>query len=230
MTLKEQAAMAGADLVKSGMALGLGTGSTATCLVREIGHRLREGSLEGIRGVPTSIRTARLAKEEGIPLVTLEESAPLDLTLDGADEVDPDWNLIKGGGGCLLREKIVAQASTKEVILVDQTKLVSRLGEASPLPVEVTPFGWQDHRRFFHTLGGDATLRLDPEGGTFLTDEGNFILDIRFSDPQALVDLEGLNQKIRSRAGVIETGLFLGMTSILIVARSSGVEVLTQKP
>src|SRR5512140_3499216 len=133
MSLKEDAARAACDLIHSGMVLGLGTGSTAALIVREIGRRLRDGSLTDIRGVPTSEATARLARELKIPLLSLEEAPSLDLTLDGADEVDPAWNLITGGGGSLLREKIVAQASRVEAIVVDESKLVDRLGEKMPL-------------------------------------------------------------------------------------------------
>lgn len=228
MDLKEQAALKAVDLVQSGMVLGLGTGSTAVLIVREIGRRLRDGRLSGIVGIPTSEATARTARDESIPLIPLESNMQIDLTLDGADEVDPAWNLIKGHGGSLLREKITAQASRVEVIVVDESKLVERLGQKKPLPVEVVPFGWQTHLDFFRSLGGDPRLRLLPDGTPFITDGGNYTLDIAFpsqEDSNPLGDPYGLQQTLRSRTGVIETGLFLQLTSTLVVGKETGVEV-----
>jgi ribose 5-phosphate isomerase A len=229
MNLKEQAARAAADLVQSGMVLGLGTGSTATLVVREIGRRLRAGDLRDLKGVPTSEAIAAVAREEEIPLLTLEEAPVLDLTLDGADEVDPAWNLIKGAGGSLLREKIVAQSSRVEVIVVDQSKMVERLGTQMPLPCEVVPFGWNTHLEFLRSLGGEPVLRLRPDGRPFVTDEGNYTLDVAFRGPARALELEDphrLDLTLRSRAGVVETGLFLGLTTILVLAKAEGVEVM----
>ena len=239
MNLKEDAARAACDLVQSGMLLGLGTGSTATLVVREIGRRMREGKLRDLRGVPTSEAIARVAREEGIPLVSLEEAPNLDLTLDGADEVDPSWNLIKGIGGSLLREKIVAQATRCEAIVVDGAKLVQRLGERSPLPVEVIPFGWSSQLDYLRSLGGDPVLRRTADGHPFVTDEGNYTIDIRFGNPPAragslggappgpvgLSDPPALDAALRRRAGIVETGLFLGLTAILVVASDQGTQV-----
>jgi ribose 5-phosphate isomerase A len=229
MNAKERAAVASVDLVQSGMTLGLGTGSTATLVVREIGRRLREGILKGLRGVPTSEAIARIAREEAIPLLPFEEAPWLDLTIDGADEVDPDWNLIKGAGGSLLREKIVAQASRAEAIVIDESKLVPRLGSRRPVPCEVVPFGWITHLDFLRSLGGDPVLRRTAAGAVFLTDEGNITLDVGFPAGGALADPGALQNALRSRAGIVETGLFLGLTTILIVGKDSSVDVLRKK-
>jgi ribose 5-phosphate isomerase A len=229
MTLKEQAAVAAAQLVESGMLLGLGTGSTAALVVKELGRRLRDGEIRDIRGVATSEATARLSLAEGIPLLNLEDAATLDLTLDGADEIDPAWNLVKGAGGSLLREKIVAQVSRAEAIVADDVKMVARLGDRMPLPLEVVPFGWSTHVDFLRGLGGDPTLRRDPNGRPFVTDEGNWTIDCRFSDEAGRRMMESpavLDTLLRSRAGIIETGFFLGLATILVIARESGVEVL----
>lgn len=225
MGLKQRAAVAAADLVESGMVLGLGTGSTASLIIRELGRRLAGRKLRGIRGVPTSQRTARLAEEVGIPLLSLEEVSEVELTLDGADEVDPEWNLIKGGGGSLLREKIVAQISRVEAIVVDESKLVQHLGERFALPLEVVPFGWKTHDAFLRSLGGEPELRRNPDESPSLTDEGNYTIDVRFAEGE-LAKPQEIDAALRSRTGIIETGLFLGMTSTLVVARSDGVEVL----
>jgi ribose 5-phosphate isomerase A len=241
--LKRQAATAAADLVESGMILGLGSGSTAALVVREIGVRLKDGRLRDLRGVPTSEATARIAREEGIALLTLEEAPVLDLTLDGADEVDDRWNLIKGAGGSLLREKITAQISRLEAIVVDESKLVRHLGERMPLPVEVVPFGWSTHLGFLKDIGGRPVLRSTPDGRPFITDEGNYTLDVGFggaaggtdagrsdSGRSPLFDPYRLHSILRGRAGVIETGLFLDMTTILVVARPEGVTTLRERP
>ena len=229
MNLKEQAAHRAVDLVHDGMTVGLGTGSTAALIVREIGIRLRDGRLSGIVGVPTSEATARAANDAGIPLTPLEFNMQIDLTLDGADEVDPAWNLIKGHGGSLLREKIVAQASKAEVIVVDESKLVERLGQKKALPVEIVRFGWRTHLDFFRSMGGDPRLRLLPEGTPFITDEDNYTVDVAFpalDESSPLADPHQLQQTLRSRTGVIETGLFLQLTSALVVGRQAGVEIL----
>ncbi len=223
--LKEQAANAAADLVQSGMKLGLGTGSTAALIVRELGRRLRDGRLRDLSGVPTSEATASLAREEGIPLFELGDGMMLDLALDGADEVDPRWNLIKGAGGSLLREKIVAQSARVLAIVVDESKLVDQLGSRMPLPLEVVPFGWESHLPLLRALGGDPKLRLAGDR-PFITDEGNVTLDVAFHGDTIARDPRALEQKLRARAGVVESGLFLDLTSILVVARTSGVETL----
>ena len=226
MNPKEMAAERGASLVESGMVLGLGSGTTATLVVQAIGRRLREGSLRNVVGVPSSSAIAAVARESGVPLTTLDEHPVLDLDLDGADEVDSNLNLIKGLGGALLWEKIVAVASKRVVILVDDSKLVDRLGSKAPLPVEVIPFGWRTHLPFVESLGGKPELRTNPDGKAFVTDEGNYILHCRFD---GIVDPVDLDTKLLARAGVVGTGLFLGIAHQVIIGRVSGVEVRARK-
>ena len=199
------------------MVVGLGTGATAGAAVREIGRRLATGQLSDIAGIPTSDATRDLARELRIPLTDLSANPQIDLTIDGADEVSPGGDLIKGLGGALLREKIVAVNSRRLVIVVDQTKLVQRLGQRAALPIEVLPFGWSTHLSFLRELGAEPTLRHG-EAGPFLTDDGHYIIDARFSgginDPNALADA------LARRAGVMETGLFLGMAPEVLVGRA----------
>jgi ribose 5-phosphate isomerase A len=222
--LKRAAAVRAADWVESGMTLGLGTGSTIRFLLEELADRMKGGRLAEIRGVPTSEDTARRSRELGIPLLTLEEAGNLDLTIDGADEVDPERRLIKGLGGALLREKIVAAASRRLVIIVDSSKIVQRLGTRSPLPVEVEPFGGRVHEPFFRDVGATPELRLDADGNPFRTDGGHLIYDCYF--PEGIADPEDLERRLDSRPGIIESGLFLGMASHVVVARSDGTEIL----
>ena len=212
------AARRAVDLVQTGMVVGLGTGASASVAVRELGRRLAAGRLSDIVGIPTSEATRELAREVGIPLTDLSASHGIDLTIDGADEVTPDGDLIKGLGGALLREKLVAVNSRRLVIVVDETKLVRRLGERAPLPIEVVRFGWKTHLDFLRELGADPALRTAPEAAApFVTDEGHYIIDARFrggiDDPRALAD------ELARRTGVVETGLFLGMAPEVVVGR-----------
>lgn len=220
---KQRAAQRAVELVEDGMVLGLGTGSTARHALDALADRLRDGDLTDIAGVPTSRATDAYAREVGIPVVGLEDEPRPDITLDGADEVDPDLNLIKGLGGALLWEKIVATASDRLVIMVDERKRVERLGEAAPLPVEVVPFGWTTHLAYLELLGAQATLRTDDEGNRFRTDSGNFVLDCAF--PDGIVDPERIQRELRSRPGIVESGLFLGLADVLVVATADGVDV-----
>lgn len=221
MNPKQLVAERGAELVESGMVLGLGSGSTATLMVQALGRRLAAGTLRDIRGVPTSSAIAATAREAKVPLTTLEDDPSLDLDIDGADEVDPDLHLIKGLGGALLWEKVVATASKRLVILVDDSKLVDRLGTKAPLPVEVIPFGWKSHLAFLESLGGAPSLRPGQDGSPYLTDEGNYILDCRFP---GIADPRGLEQALLCRAGIVGTGLFLGMAERVIIGTAAGVE------
>lgn len=211
--------------IESGMTVGLGTGSTVYFALQKLGQSLREGRLRDIVGVPTSLQTERLAAQFGIPLTTLEEHESIDVTIDGADEVDPELNLIKGLGGALLREKIVATVSKRLVIVVDESKRVLQLGTRAPLPVEVVPFGWRTVENYVRTLGGDPAMRLDAGGKPYVTDNGNLILDCRFP---GITDPADLEQRLNNRAGVIENGLFLGLTSIVVWAGREGVQVMTK--
>ncbi|MGA1558597.1 MAG: ribose-5-phosphate isomerase RpiA, partial [bacterium] len=191
---KQRAAAAAAELITDGMILGLGTGTTASYLVQILGERVRQGLR--IQGVPTSEATRQLAIAEGVPLTTLEEQPVLDLCLDGADEVDPDLNLIKGGGGALLREKIVASAARQRIIMVDVSKCVDCLG-AFPLAVEVIPFGWEVTRRQLEQFGGVPTLR-QREGKPFVTDQGHYIIDCALS---RIEDVPKLNHQLNQLPG-----------------------------
>jgi ribose 5-phosphate isomerase A len=198
------------------MVVGLGTGATASAAVREIGRRLAAEELSDITGIPTSNATRDLARKVGIPLTDLLANPRIDLTIDGADEVTPTGDLIKGLGGALLREKLVAVNSRLLVIVVDEAKLVKRLGQRAPLPVEVVPFGWSTHLDFLRELGADPVLRHG-DVGPFLTDDGHYIIDARFpggiNDPPALADA------LARRPGIVETGLFLGMAPEVLVGR-----------
>lgn len=224
--LKKAAAVRAADWITDGMRLGLGTGSTIRHLVSHMGERRRAGDWQDILCVPTSVQTERQAAEEGIPLTTLEECPELDLTIDGADEVDPSLNLTKGLGGALLREKIVATASSKLVIIVDAAKLVDRLGTRSPLPVEVEAFGASTHAAYFRSLGARPSIRTLDSGAPFTTDGGNLIYDCAF--PDGIDDPYELQWSLRSRPGIIESGLFLDMAEAVIVADTAGVRVLNR--
>jgi ribose 5-phosphate isomerase A len=221
--LKRRAAERAVDVVESGMVVGLGHGSTTIFALRRLARLLTEGELHDILGVPTSSLVEKDAQELGIPLTTLGEHHFIDLTIDGADEVDDDLNLIKGGGGALLREKIVAQASQREIIVVDETKLSPTLGVRWALPVEVTPFGWRSQRAFLESLGARVARRRGDDGGPFTTDQGNLILDCDFG---AIPEPHRLAARLNERAGVVEHGLFLGLATDVIVGTSEGVRHL----
>lgn len=219
--LKRRAAEAAAERILSGQKIGLGTGSTADVFLEALARRRRRGDLEEIVGVATSERTERRARELGIPLTTLEREPRLDLTVDGADEVDPRLDLIKGLGGALLREKIVASASRELVIIVDESKLVPGLGAGSPVPVEVLTFGWRVTAGQLEALGARVALRR--EGGeVFRSDEGNRILDCRFDD---LGDASALAARIDAIPGVLGHGLFLAMADRVIVGTAAGTTI-----
>jgi len=218
--LKRRAAEQAVSHVESGMVLGLGTGSTAALAVAAIGRRLAAGELSDIVGIPTSTRTRDQAESLGIPLTTLEDHPAVDVTIDGADQVDPDGNLIKGGGGALLWEKIVAAATRRYVIVVDASKLVERLGLGFPVPVEVMPFGWKTHLSSMKGLGGEPALRLNDAGAPYLTDGSHYIIDVTF--PKGIDFPSRVDGVLQSRPGVVETGLFLGMAPEVIVGRPAG--------
>ncbi len=218
--LKRRAAEQAVTQVASGMVVGLGTGSTAAFAVQAIGSRLARGDLRDIVGIPTSNRTRQLALECGIPLTTLNEQPSVDLTIDGADEVDPHGNLIKGGGGALLWEKIVATATQTYLIVVDRSKLVPMLGRRVPLPVEVMPFGWRTHLETARALGAEPVLRMRDDAEPFVSDGGHYILDCRFAE--GIPDPHLVDRELRARPGVVETGLFLGMAPEVIVGGRDG--------
>src|SRR5580700_2764070 len=215
MDAKQRAAEAAMQHVKDGMIVGLGTGSTAKFFIEAVGAAVRAGKLRDIRGVPTSINSEKLAEANQIPVLTFAQTARIDLTVDGADEVAPDLTLIKGLGGALLREKLVAQNSSMLIIIADASKLVTKLGTKAPLPVEVTPFGHEASERFLRDLGATPTLRRTPAGEIFITDNGNYIFDCNFHE---IADPRELNQKLAARAGIVESGLFIDLAHTAIIA------------
>lgn len=221
--LKQKAAHRATKFVESGMVVGLGTGSTTAFAVIRIGERIKSGDLKNIVGIPTSIRTETLAGEWGIPLCGLEDQPEIDVTIDGADEVDPDLNLIKGGGGALLREKVVAQASRKNIIIVDESKLSPCLGTRWALPVEVIPFAAKAAENFLKSQGAAVILRLDDNGQPYQTDQNNYILDANFGE---MADPNNIAASLNERAGIVEHGLFLGLASDVIVAAEDGIRHL----
>jgi ribose 5-phosphate isomerase A len=224
--LKRQAGVHAAQYVESGMVVGLGHGSTAIHALHRIAQLLREGALHDVRGIPCSRQVEADALVESLPLTTLNEHPAVDLTIDGADEVDPAFNVIKGGGGALLREKIVAQATRREIIVVDETKLSSALCSHWAIPIEVTPYGWVTQVGYLESLGGDPVLRRREDGEPFLTDQDNYILDTRFAP---LAEPAALAAQLDGRAGIVEHGLFLGLVHDVIVAAPEGVRHLTRK-
>ena len=220
--LKRQAAERAVEYIQSGMVVGLGTGSTAVFAVRRIGDLLAGGQLQRIVGIPTAEVTARAAERAGVPLGTLDDHPSVDVTIDGADEIDPHLNLIKGLGGALLREKIVAAASRQLIIIADDSKRVEQLGTRAPVPVEVVPFARRPVAAYLASLGA-RVIERHKDGQPFITDEGNIILDCHF--PGLPNPLE-IAQLIRAQPGVVEHGLFLGMATEAIVAGKRGVVVL----
>lgn len=224
--LKRQAAEAAVSFLESGMVIGLGEGSTAVFAIQRIAERFHAGELTGILGVPCSRRVENLARELGIPLTTLDDHPEVDVTIDGADEVDPALNVIKGGGGALLREKMVAQATRREIIVVDEGKLSDLLGTTWALPIEVLEFGWKAQAHFLRGLGGDPVVRRHSDGSLYYTDQHNLILDTNFGP---MPDVAALDAQLVRRAGIVEHGLFLGLVHDVIVAGEGGIRHI-QRP
>ena len=221
MDAKQRAGFKAAEFVEDGMAVGLGTGSTAHWLVERLGERVRAGLR--VRCVPTSRRTEEQARRLGIPLVTLGEVSGLDIAIDGADEIGPDLALVKGGGGALLREKLVASAARRFVVVADASKRVGVLGRF-PLPVEVVQFAWElTARRVAAVVGVEPELRLAVGGEPYVTDNGNFILDCRCGSIQ---DPAATERALKSLTGVVESGLFVGMAELAVVADEEGLELV----
>lgn len=224
--LKRAAALRAVEEIEDGMILGLGTGSTAAFVVEGLAERVARGLK--IAAIPTSEATAALARRLGIPMTSFAEHCRLDLTIDGADEVEQGTlDLVKGKGGALLREKIVAAASARLLIVVDSGKIVDRLGERNPVPVEVVEFGWQVTALALEKLGSRPHLRANPRGEPVLTDSGNVILDCAFGP---IADPARLETEIAQTVGAVESGLFIGRTSAVVVASEEGVAVLKPKP
>lgn len=222
-TAKFVAAKRAVEFVEDGMKVGLGTGSTAAWMVRCLGELIRDTGIR-VTGVPTSSRTADLARKVGVKVISLDEAKWLDLTIDGADEFDPDLNLIKGGGGALLQEKIVATASDRMVVITDATKQVERLG-AFPLPVEVVPFGWQTTKALVQetltgldVLGQDVSLRLNGDA-PYVTDEGNYIIDLHL---QRIANPRQVSLVLNQIPGVVENGLFIDICDVVVIGHGNG--------
>jgi len=220
MNAKQRAGERAAEFVASGMTVGLGTGSTVYWALLRLGEMVRAGLR--VRGIPTSRQTERIALEQGIPLTDFSAAQSLDLTIDGADEISDALDLIKGGGGALLREKLVAAASERLVIVADASKRVATLG-SFPLPVEVVPFGWEVTARRIRAQGFDPRLRRDAAGHPYLTDNGNYLLDCsgdRIYEPVTL------QRALKLLPGVVETGLFVRMTTIVVIGHDDRVEII----
>jgi len=216
--LKRSAALKAVEFIQDGMVVGLGTGSTAKHLVLVLGEKVRAGL--HLRGVPTSQETAALARQSGIPLIEEDNRWDIDVAIDGADQVDPAFQLIKGGGGALLKEKIVAASAKQFIVLVDHTKQVPVLGGSFPLPIEVIPFGWGSTARAIETLTNSKAVLRERDGARFTTESGNLIVDVHIDRIDRPAELETALHHI---PGVVETGLFVGRTSILIVGTPQGV-------
>jgi ribose 5-phosphate isomerase A len=221
--LKRQAAIAALEAIKDGMIVGLGTGSTASHFIRELGDRVRQGLR--VHGIPTSDASEKLAGEVGVPLITLRESQSIDVTVDGADEVSDDLDLIKGLGGALVREKIVAHASRRVIIVVDETKLTPRLGSKVPVPVEVVPFAVDVVRAKLVLWGGEPKLR-EKEGALFISDNGNVILDWWHGSIAQPWELE---KQIKGVTGVVDSGIFANVATDVIAATAGGIRKLSRK-
>jgi len=222
--LKKAAAEYAVRCIESGMTVGLGTGSTAIFAIQRIGALLQSGELKDILGFATSRASWDAAVDLNIPMLPDDLSKSIDVTIDGADEVDPQLNLVKGGGGALLREKLVAQATAREIIVVDDSKLSPRLGTLHTLPVEVLHFGWRSQARFLESLGAKYLVRQTAGGEEYRTDQGNMILDCDFGP---IADAAKLARQLEGRAGIVEHGLFLGLTHLVIVSSASGVREMT---
>ncbi|MGB7116210.1 MAG: ribose-5-phosphate isomerase RpiA [Anaerolineales bacterium] len=227
MNLKQGAAKIALGYVRSGMMIGLGTGSTTRFFIDMLGEEIQKGSLSGIQAVPTSDATAEQARLLGIPLTTLSENSQLDLAVDGADEVDPKLNLIKGLGGALLREKVVEIHARKFIVVVDESKIVPRLGVRGPLPVEIIPFEAHAHVAWLNTLECQAKLLLEEDGSPVGTDNGNYLAYCWFSD--GIPDPYMLARTLADRPGIVEHGLFLGMADTVVVAEVDGIKILERE-
>jgi len=227
MNLKMQAAQYALDYVHPGMILGLGSGSTTAYFIDLLGKRHQTGSLEGIQAVPTSKTTAKQARAWGIPVTTLSENPALDLAVDGADEVDPKLNLIKGLGRALLREKVVEFRSQRLIIIVDENKLVSCLGEKVPLPVEIIKFEAQAHMSWLETLGCHTEQFLEDNGSPVVTDNGNYLVGCYFEN--GIAEPHQLARVLADQPGIVEHGLFLDVASQVIVAGQAGIRILERE-
>ncbi len=219
-TLKQQVGIAAAQRVESGMVVGLGTGSTTAFAIEELGRRLATGEISDIVGIPTSFQAVVLGKKFGIPIRSLDDVSNIDLAIDGADEVDPHKNLIKGGGAAHTREKVVDALADLFIVVVDQSKLVDRLGSTFPVPIEVLPMALAPVTRAVTNLGGKPELRLGvKKDGPVITDQGNMVLDVTFAE---IPDPKSLEQTLNNIPGVVENGLFVGLADLILVGEAQG--------
>ncbi len=216
---KKQAALAAVEFIQAGMLIGIGHGSTTCFAIEAIAEKIRSGNLTGINAIACSLSSQKQAQQLDIPLVDFDAKANIDLTIDGADEIDPSFNLIKGGGGALLREKLVAQESRRNVIIADHAKLSPQLGTHFKLPIEVSIFGWERQLVFIDRLGGKAIPRKHDNDEFVLTDQGNYLLDCDFGP---IDNLQALAADLEQRAGILEHGLFLGLATDVIIAGPNG--------
>jgi ribose 5-phosphate isomerase A len=223
MTAKQRAAQAALDEIQDGMIVGLGSGSTADLFIDALGAAVQGKRFRDLRGVATSNKSDERSRKLGITIIALAEAKEIDITIDGADEIDPKLNLIKGLGGALLREKIVAQNSKRLVIIADSSKKSQQLGTHSPLPIEVVKFGYESHEHFLQQLACEPKLRRKDDGQPYVTDNGNYIYDCRFKQIDQPATLEAT---LRKRAGIVESGLFVGIAELAIVADEKHVERL----
>lgn len=222
--LKRQAAERAVEFIEDGMVLGLGSGSTVRHVLEILSERKKQGALRNVVGIATSRATEWYARDLGLRLTALEEEPRIDLTIDGADEVDPRLNLIKGLGGALLWEKIVAVNSERLIIVVDEGKVVQQLGERAPMPLEVVPFGWTTQLSWLDHLGAESVLRLSTSGSPFVTDAGHYIIDCRFKD--GITEPARVQREVRQHPGVVECGLFLGIADAVVIGGVNGPRVV----
>ena len=216
--MKQVVADAAIKDLENGMIVGLGSGSTAALMIKSLAEEIRSGNLKNIRGVPTSFQSEVLALELNIPLVDLASVTQIDIAIDGADEVDPNFQLIKGGGACHVREKLVASKANKLLIVVDETKLVQNLNQVFPLPVEVLPSAWKQVKDIISEMSGVSKLRMaTKKAGPVVTDQGNLILDVLFND--GIKDPKDLEMHINNIPGVLENGLFIDLTDKVLVGK-----------
>ena len=227
--MKKAVAEAAVNEVTSNMIVGLGSGSTAAIMIKTLANKIRTGELKEIRGVPTSFQSEVLALELGIPLIDLVSVEQIDLAIDGADEVNPSYQLIKGGGACHVREKLVASKANKLLIVVDQTKLVKNLNEEFPLPVEVLPSAWKQVKDVIEDMDAQCKLRLaEKKAGPVVTDEGNLILDVLFNG--GIKNPKEIELQINNIPGVLENGLFVDLTYKVLVGKVENNQTVVYSP
>jgi ribose 5-phosphate isomerase A len=225
--MKQQVGKAAADRVQSGSIVGLGTGSTTAFAIQHLGDRLKSGDLKDIKGIPTSFQASVLAKQYGIPLTTLDEVDQIDIAIDGADEVDPQKNLIKGGGAAHTREKVVDSLAKLFIVVVDSSKLVDRLGSTFALPVEVLPMAITPVTKAIEALGGKPELRMGvKKDGPVITDQGNMVLDVTF---EAIANPAELEKTLNNIPGVLENGLFVGVADVVLIGEVKDGEAIVRE-